>query len=57
VLLEVDEALYGPGHDQLLRKEFLYKFGKNMRVNIQHVPEIPREANGKYRMIKNDVQL
>ena len=57
VLLEVDEALHSPAYDQLLRKEFLYKFGEDMRVNIQHVPEIPREASGKYRMIKNDVKL
>ena len=56
-LLEVDKSLYREEHDQLLRQEFLHKFGPQMRVNIEHLDEIPRETSGKFRMIKNDVQL
>ncbi len=56
-LLEVDRSLYREEHDQLLRREFLHKFGPQLRVNIRHVDEIPREASGKFRMIKNDVKL
>ena len=56
-LLEVDKSLYREEHDRLLRQEFLHKFGPQMRVNIEHLDEIPRETSGKFRMIKNDVQL
>lgn len=57
VLLEVDKALYNESFDELLRGEFLHKFGSALKVNILHVDEIPREGSGKFRMIKNDVQL
>ncbi len=57
VLLEVDEALYNDSYDDLLRNEFLHKFGSDLSVVIKRVPEIPREGSGKFRMIKNDVQL
>jgi len=54
-LLEVDKALYKPEYDELLRQEFLHKFGAGTRLNIQHVEEIPREGSGKFRMIVNQV--
>ncbi|HSK67854.1 MAG TPA: phenylacetate--CoA ligase family protein [Candidatus Limnocylindria bacterium] len=56
-LLEVDRDLYRDEHDALLRGEFLQKFGPDMRVDIRRVDSIPREGSGKFRMIKNDVQL
>lgn len=55
-LLEIDKDLYRDEHDALLRKEFLHKFGEDLRVAIRHVDEIPRETSGKFRMIKNNVQ-
>lgn len=56
-LLEVDPELYGPRHENLLREEFAHKFGPEMKIYVQIVPEIPREASGKFRMIKNSVNL
>ncbi len=56
VKLEVDNKLYRPEYDNLLRDEFLHKFGATTKVNIQHVEEIPREKSGKFRMIKNMVK-
>lgn len=56
ILLEVDKRLYKPGYDDLLRNEFLHKFGKQTRVIIEHIDEIPREKSGKFRMIKNYVK-
>jgi phenylacetate-CoA ligase len=56
-LLEVDGARHREEHDDLLRGEFLQKFGPDMRVDIRHVDEIAREGSGKFRMIKNDVRL
>ncbi|MDI9521038.1 MAG: phenylacetate--CoA ligase family protein [Bacillota bacterium] len=57
VLLEVDKALYNETYDDLLRSEFLHKFGPDLKVEIRHVDEIPREGSGKFRMIKNDVEF
>lgn len=57
VLLETDKALFKPEHETLLRREFRHKFGNDLRVVVRYVDEIPREASGKFRMIKNDVKL
>ena len=55
ILLEVDKRLYKKEYDELLRNEFLHKFGKKTRIVIEHVNEIPREKSGKFRMIKNNI--
>lgn len=55
VLLEVDRQLYDAKHDSLLMNEFEHKFGKKMKVRIEHVDAIPREKSGKMRMIVNVV--
>lgn len=55
LFLEVDEKLYKSHYDSLIEKEFVQKFGKNTKLNIKHVKEIPREKSGKFRMIKNNV--
>jgi phenylacetate-CoA ligase len=57
VKLEVDKKLYQPEYDNLLRDEFLHKFGATTKVYIQHVDEIQREKSGKFRLIKNSVEL
>lgn len=55
VLLEVDYKVYSRQHEELLLEEFEHKFGKQMKVNIKVVDEIPRETSGKFRMIINNV--
>ena len=55
VLLEVEKDVYKNEYEKLLREEFLHKFGKDMKVDVKIVDEIPRESSGKYRMIKNNV--
>lgn len=55
-LLEVDKHLYKPEYDDLLRSEFVHKFGEDTKLIIRHVDEIPREKSGKFRMIKNNVE-
>ena len=57
ILLEVDKKRYKPEYDEMLEDEFLHKFGKGTKINIRHVDEIPREKSGKFRMIKNNVQV
>lgn len=56
VLLEVEKGVYSDKHEKLLRDEFAHKFGNDMKVSIEIVKEIPREASGKFRMIKNLVE-
>lgn len=55
ILMEVDPNLYKEEYDELLRQEFLHKFGPDTRLIIEHVDEIPKERSGKFRMIKNYV--
>lgn len=57
ILLEVDKRLYKPEYDNLLKEEFLHKFGENTKIIIEHVDEIPREKSGKFRMIINRINL
>lgn len=56
LLLQVDDTLFTPSHEQKIRENFVRIFGKNTVLTIQYVEEIPREASGKYRMIKNLVE-
>ncbi len=55
IKLQVDKELYKKEYDEILKNEFASKFGKNSKVTIQHVDEIPREKSGKFKLIKNDV--
>jgi len=57
VFLEADKKLYKPEYDDLLRDEFIHKFGVSTQVFIRHTEEIPREKSGKFKFIKNNVQL
>lgn len=53
ILLEVDKRLYKKEYDDLLKDEFIHKFGKSTNILIEHVEEIPREKSGKFRLVKN----
>lgn len=55
IFLEVDKSKYRSEFDELLRDEFLHKFGENTTLMIEHVEAIPRESSGKFRLIKNRV--
>lgn len=57
VLLETDKGLYKQEYDDLLRNEFLHKFGAKTKIIIEHVNEIPREKSGKFMLIKNNVTV
>lgn len=57
ILLEVDKRHYKPQYNHLLENEFKHTFGENTAVIIKLVDEIPRESSGKFRMIKNNVDI
>jgi phenylacetate-CoA ligase len=56
ILLEVDKSLYRSEYDDLLKDEFLHKFGPKTKIVIEHVDEIPREKSGKFRIVKNNIR-
>jgi phenylacetate-CoA ligase len=55
IKLEVDKNLYKSDFDDLLRDEFIHKFGSKTKIIIEHVDEIQREKSGKFKLIKNNV--
>lgn len=57
VKLVVDKELYKPQYDDLFKKELTYKFGRDTKIIIEHVDEIPREKSGKFSVIKNNVHF
>lgn len=56
ILLQVDATKYRPELDELLIREFEQAFKDTTELRIEHVSEIPREASGKIRFIKNSVK-
>ncbi len=56
IKLEVDTNLYKSEYDDFLKNEFIHKFGTNTKIIIEHVEMIPREPNGKYRLIINNLK-
>jgi phenylacetate-CoA ligase len=56
IYLEVDKNLYKSEYDDLLRDEFIHKFGSKTKIKIEHVDELPREKSGKFKLIKNEVK-
>lgn len=56
IKIEVDKNLYKDKYDDLLKDEFVHKFGLGTKVLIEHVESIPREQSGKHRMIINNLE-
>jgi phenylacetate-CoA ligase len=57
IKIHVDEDKYKPSYDDLLKNEFIGKFGYGTSVFIKHVDEITREKSGKYMLVKNLVKV
>ena len=55
VKIVVDDK-FNNQHANMLIDEIKYKFGNNMKFNIEIVDEIPREKSGKYSLIKNNIK-
>lgn len=54
VFLEVDEN-YDPNYNEIILDELRYIFGEDMLIIIEIVDIIPKEASGKFRLIKNNM--
>lgn len=55
VLLSTDLA-FNPRDEQTIRQGFARRLGRRVRVEIERVADIPREASGKYRYIVSRVE-
>ncbi len=55
ILLVVDEELYAASAEETIKSAMRYRFGDGMRFSIEKVPAIPREASGKFALIKNRI--
>lgn len=53
ILLVLDERLYTKKDELKLRESIKYRFGKEIRISMKIVEDIPREKSGKYSLIKN----
>lgn len=57
IYIEVDKNLYKEEYDKILLREFNHTFGDKTNIQIKHVHKIGRELSGKFRMIKNNVNM
>lgn len=55
VLLVVDETLYDTAAEETIRSAMRYRFGESVRCSIERVATIPREASGKFALIRNRI--
>lgn len=55
ILLVVDEGLYDTAAEETIRSAMRYRFGEAVRFSIERVEAIPREASGKFALIKNRI--
>jgi phenylacetate-CoA ligase len=53
ILLVVDPDQHNEEERSTVTKEFGDRLGSKVRVDIRYVDDIPREANGKFRIVRN----
>lgn len=55
VYVVVDESVYTESDNHKIVDAMEYRFGKGVRIDVRKVPSIPREASGKFSLIRNNV--
>ena len=53
LLLVVDRSRHTEAEKQTVLDEFRVRLGPNINIEVSYVDDIPREINGKYRIVKN----
>ena len=56
ILLEVDDR-YSPNMDRIIIDKLRYSFGDDMKFSVKVVEEIPKDASGKYRLIRSNIPV
>lgn len=57
VLIERDISVYNEQNEAIFLSNLRDRVGEKIKVNITHVDEIPVEKSGKFRIVKNSLQL
>ncbi|WP_035244513.1 phenylacetate--CoA ligase family protein [Desulfonatronovibrio hydrogenovorans] len=55
VLIRTDSSLYPDNGDRRIRQGFKKRMGGEVKVRIEHVEMIPRDASGKFRYVVSNV--
>ncbi|MBW2331821.1 MAG: phenylacetate--CoA ligase family protein [Deltaproteobacteria bacterium] len=55
VLLKVHDDIYPPDGDERIVKGFKKRMGQEVKVSVEMVDDIPRDASGKYRYVVSKV--
>lgn len=56
LLVIVDKKVYSPEIEKKFIKNWRERIGEKMKLNIEYVDDIPNEASGKFRIVKNEVK-
>lgn len=57
IKLVVTDKFLTQNYDTKLQEEFHQRFGKESKLVLKYVDDIPRETNGKFRFVKNNVDI
>lgn len=57
VNIVIDERLYKDNFDDLIKNELTKKLGLGTNIIVNHVQDIEREKSGKFKFVKNNVNL
>jgi phenylacetate-CoA ligase len=52
----IDTRNFTPNMEKKFIANWRDRIGTKMELNINHVDDIPVEASGKYRMVKNNIK-
>jgi phenylacetate-CoA ligase len=56
LLVIVDKKVYSPDIEKKFIKNWRERIGENMKLEVRYVDDIPNEASGKFRIVKNNVK-
>ena len=57
VLIEKDEKMYSTNYENVFLKNLRDRVGSNMNIELKYVSEIPVEKSGKFRLLKNNLNI
>ena len=56
LLVIVDKNIYSPDIERKFVKNWRERIGEKMKLEITYVDDIPNEASGKFRIVKNNIK-
>ena len=56
ILLQKDEKLYNSKMEEIFLRNWKDRLGSSIKINLKYVDDIPVEASGKFRIVKNNIK-